>query len=244
MEEIDLEYIRGKYLQIIENCVEFARKFLLLPHTIDYYFEECPSELFPTLDNAAESNGKALFFNKPWFLQRVDEHRDDLEFFIFHELRHVHQLYSIFLYDNNRHCNDDLTTIETWKRGYKEYIRNTDDTTTNVNVSQEIEIDANAYAQCLVNLLHIDDDIELCFSLPAAARELSNTRSLEYYTKPEIKQYIEDYKIRQQQKYIVQQPKLKNIPIRKNYKVSANDPCPCGSGKKFKHCCRGNGKFD
>lgn len=40
MEEIDLEYIRGKYLQIIENCVEFARKFLLLPHTIDYYFEE------------------------------------------------------------------------------------------------------------------------------------------------------------------------------------------------------------
>lgn len=36
--------------------------------------------LSPTLDNAAESNGKALFFNKPWLLQRVDEQRDDLEF--------------------------------------------------------------------------------------------------------------------------------------------------------------------
>ncbi|MCF8070712.1 MAG: SEC-C domain-containing protein [Desulfobacterales bacterium] len=21
-------------------------------------------------------------------------------------------------------------------------------------------------------------------------------------------------------------------------KVGRNDPCPCGSGKKFKHCCR------
>lgn len=27
-------------------------------------------------------------------------------------------------------------------------------------------------------------------------------------------------------------------------KIGANDPCPCGSGKKFKKCCRGNGKYD
>ncbi|MGK5595514.1 MAG: SEC-C metal-binding domain-containing protein [Parachlamydiaceae bacterium] len=24
-----------------------------------------------------------------------------------------------------------------------------------------------------------------------------------------------------------------------NQKVGRNDPCPCGSGKKFKHCCYG-----
>ena len=23
-----------------------------------------------------------------------------------------------------------------------------------------------------------------------------------------------------------------------------NEPCPCGSGKKFKHCCMGNGNYD
>ena len=23
--------------------------------------------------------------------------------------------------------------------------------------------------------------------------------------------------------------------------ISRNDPCPCGSGKKFKHCCIGKG---
>lgn len=32
--------------------------------------------------------------------------------------------------------------------------------------------------------------------------------------------------------------------ITKKYKIGVNDPCPCGSGKKFKKCCRGNGKYD
>jgi uncharacterized protein YecA (UPF0149 family) len=25
--------------------------------------------------------------------------------------------------------------------------------------------------------------------------------------------------------------------VRNNDKVGRNDPCPCGSGKKYKHCC-------
>lgn len=32
--------------------------------------------------------------------------------------------------------------------------------------------------------------------------------------------------------------------IRFHKKIGANDPCPCGSGRKFKKCCRGNGKYD
>ncbi len=36
-----------------------------------------------------------------------------------------------------------------------------------------------------------------------------------------------------------------NAPKRRaNSKVYPNDPCPCGSGKKFKHCCMGQGKYD
>ena len=27
-------------------------------------------------------------------------------------------------------------------------------------------------------------------------------------------------------------------------KISRNDPCPCGSGKKYKHCCYGKGVED
>ena len=31
---------------------------------------------------------------------------------------------------------------------------------------------------------------------------------------------------------------VKRQPVVKKVKVGANDPCPCGSGKKYKHCCR------
>ena len=31
---------------------------------------------------------------------------------------------------------------------------------------------------------------------------------------------------------------------REHRKIGANEPCPCGSGKKFKKCCRGNGRYD
>ncbi|MDR2523917.1 MAG: preprotein translocase subunit SecA [Synergistaceae bacterium] len=27
------------------------------------------------------------------------------------------------------------------------------------------------------------------------------------------------------------------VPLRKGVKIGRNDPCPCGSGKKYKHCC-------
>lgn len=29
-------------------------------------------------------------------------------------------------------------------------------------------------------------------------------------------------------------------PVRKGKKIGRNDPCPCGSGKKYKHCCGKN----
>jgi preprotein translocase subunit SecA len=31
-------------------------------------------------------------------------------------------------------------------------------------------------------------------------------------------------------------PDVKLKPIRVDHKVGRNDPCPCGSGKKYKHC--------
>ena len=37
-------------------------------------------------------------------------------------------------------------------------------------------------------------------------------------------------------------PEVKNIDIKK--KVGRNEPCPCGSGKKFKKCCIGKGIYD
>jgi len=242
-----MESITGSNLQIIENCVNFARKFLLLPNTLNYYFDDCPSERFPTIVNACESNKKELFFNKTWFLQRTTDHRDDLEFFIFHELRHVHQLYSIELFINGQPCKDTPEIITIWKQEFDGYVRNTGGASQNANVSQEVEIDANAYAQCLLNLLHIDDDADLMLSLPEEASRLSMPRFQEYCrTKPEIRNYIAAHNFKKRQEQLQQQNMVlrKNEPIRKGKKIGANDKCPCGSGKKFKYCCRNKGIYD
>ena len=31
---------------------------------------------------------------------------------------------------------------------------------------------------------------------------------------------------------------VKRQPVVKKIKIGPNDPCPCGSGKKYKKCCR------
>ena len=40
-------------------------------------------------------------------------------------------------------------------------------------------------------------------------------------------------------KFVIEkkEEQTKNIPIEKKKKISRNDPCTCGSGKKYKHCC-------
>ena len=34
--------------------------------------------------------------------------------------------------------------------------------------------------------------------------------------------------------------KPKKMPVRKAAEIGRNDPCPCGSGKKYKKCCGRN----
>ena len=35
-------------------------------------------------------------------------------------------------------------------------------------------------------------------------------------------------------------PVKKNVPVHAAQKIGRNDPCPCGSGKKYKNCCGKN----
>ena len=36
----------------------------------------------------------------------------------------------------------------------------------------------------------------------------------------------------------------KSRPVVRDYKVRRNEQCPCGSGKKYKHCCLASGKYE
>lgn len=33
-------------------------------------------------------------------------------------------------------------------------------------------------------------------------------------------------------------------PVVRDYKIGRNDPCPCGSGLKYKKCCLDSGKYE
>lgn len=33
-------------------------------------------------------------------------------------------------------------------------------------------------------------------------------------------------------------------PVVKDHKIGRNDPCPCGSGLKYKKCCFNSGKYE
>ena len=36
---------------------------------------------------------------------------------------------------------------------------------------------------------------------------------------------------------VLKAPTHHNMTLRRSNKVGRNDPCPCGSGKKYKNCC-------
>ena len=37
---------------------------------------------------------------------------------------------------------------------------------------------------------------------------------------------------------------IKPRPVVKDHKIGRNDPCPCGSGLKYKKCCLNSGKYE
>ncbi len=69
---------------------------------------------------------------------------------------------------------------------------------------------------------------------------VKNIFSVRLYTEEEIKQLQEQHLEQMQQQLEMAKiaKKQTNIPKKRtNKKVGRNQPCPCGSGKKYKHCC-------
>nr|WP_272917305.1 SEC-C metal-binding domain-containing protein [Halobacillus litoralis] len=42
---------------------------------------------------------------------------------------------------------------------------------------------------------------------------------------------------RQKQAAFKEEPREKVVPFKQDRKIGRNEPCPCGSGKKYKKCC-------
>lgn len=230
-------------IKIIQNCVDFARQFIYLPPSLAIGFDTCPSPRFQTEHNASEfeqGGGKSiLWFNEVWFDKRTDEHVDDIEFFVFHELRHMHQSISVFRMENKEETQESYEEISIWQYEFAHYIRNMDAASEEKNVRQKVEMDANAYALSLLNLYHLNDDTGLYPSIPVQTENDVNQLSRRYYeSKPELKRFLDAEKRCQTETH------KQSTYVRSTPKIGANDPCPCGSGRKFKKCCRNKGIYD
>lgn len=187
-----MEKITGNNRKIIENCISFARKFLVLPEQIEIFFEDYPSVKFSNPRTPAESEGNRIFFNKQWFLKSKAGHIDDIEFYVYHELRHIYQFLEIELFCAGEKTHEQSDAILKWKYEFEHYIRNVDAETERMNLEQEVEQDANGYGLALLNMEYIrNKDIVFHYSLPEWAHRMADERSKHYYRiYPEFQQYM------------------------------------------------------
>ena len=174
--------------------INFAKKFLLLPDKIELYFEDCPSNRFPSLVNAAESDDHAIYINDQWYHMNIAKHPLNVSYFIFHELRHMHQITSIVRLHHKLPVQDPESEILQWEDDFKSYIRNVDAETQEQNLQQTIEKDATAYGISLTNLFYLgNNEVDWSLSIPENAYDTANELSKMYYkSKPELKKYIDD----------------------------------------------------
>ncbi len=79
-----------------------------------------------------------------------------------------------------------------------------------------------------------EEDVQEAPQHQAPPQEYYTNQELEEMEEQRLQEQIEQQRRAQQQQQ--QQPRAPQAPIRSEVKIGRNDPCPCGSGKKFKSC--------
>ncbi len=78
------------------------------------------------------------------------------------------------------------------------------------------------------------------FDLFGEMTDRINTETLSRLFKVRIQTENEARRLEKKQKLIYNRGEASETTVRKEKKVGRNDPCPCGSGKKYKKCCGAN----
>ncbi len=92
------------------------------------------------------------------------------------------------------------------------------------------------FEQMLMNIA--DEMTDLLFGVEVEERTGRRVSSIWQISEARHEDFEMDRAVREQQQVAdgAGEPKARE-PIRVDQKVGRNDPCPCGSGKKYKHCC-------
>ena len=84
--------------------------------------------------------------------------------------------------------------------------------------------------------LNEDTEIDLKIDFEVLYKKMVEYKADHLYSLPQWKLIFSDEQL---EKFTKEQRRSKTI-VNKARKVGRNDPCPCGSGKKYKMCCGAN----
>ena len=97
-------------------------------------------------------------------------------------------------------------------------------------------IGLRAYGQHDPVIAYKEEGYEMFQAMITAIREETIHRMFRVELKPA--QEVKREKVAKETSTGTPDKSVKQQPVRKSVKVGPNDPCPCGSGKKYKKCCR------
>jgi preprotein translocase subunit SecA len=97
-------------------------------------------------------------------------------------------------------------------------------------------IGLRAYGQHDPVVAYKEEGFEMFESTIRSIREETVRRAFLAYPKPQ--QELQRKRVAQETGTdAANNTQVKKVPVRKDKKAGPNDPCPCGSGKKYKKCC-------
>ena len=87
-----------------------------------------------------------------------------------------------------------------------------------------------------VNTLEADTEVKLHIEFDKLYKKMVEYRAEHLYSLPQWNGIFTP----DEQKILFKEQKNAKTVINKGPKIGRNDPCPCGSGKKYKKCCGAN----
>ncbi len=85
-----------------------------------------------------------------------------------------------------------------------------------------------------------DSEVSLGFDKELLYKNMVAAKADWLYELPEW----DDIFTKEKQEELYKEQKKSGTFVREGKKIGRNEPCPCGSGKKFKQCCMGKGIYD
>lgn len=195
---------------IIYALADIANYYLPEPNPeFPIRFERIGEGTFHDAKISCVVRDSCLIVNIDWFTAADSQ---DIKYLIWHEMRHMYQQRQVSNLDNGGKLTEPRQVVQQWKHEFQNYIPNTEQTE-NAHFHQSIEFDAYVFSLALLALHCANSDGSVNIGLPdCIADKLINCCEQSGSN-------------------------LKMPPYRK-YKIEPNDPCPCGSGRKYKKCCR------